>query len=207
MKQRMMFISALLVVFLSASAKKLKVTINGTASPSLESIYLIVNEDTATAQLVPVIDGKFKVTVKVTEDDYIRLVEKKTYRPEIRSVVIIADERQINVDMERRKVENSYMTKCLQDALREIESAGPGTFHIDVFSDKPEDWERARAEEKEIRARMKEQQRMVVKQIMEKERYTVIPAWILIIYPEQASAFLGDYEFSEWIEHPVLKKK
>ena len=207
MKQRMMFISALLVVFLSASAKKLKVTINGTASPSLESIYLIVNEDTATAQLVPVIDGKFKVTVKVTEDDYIRLVEKKTYRPEIRSVVIIADERQINVDMERRKVENSYMTKCLQDAIREIESAGPGTFHIDVFSDKPEDWERARAEEKEIRARMKEQQRMVVKQIMEKERYTVIPAWILIIYPEQASAFLGDYEFSEWIEHPVLKKK
>ena len=207
MKQRLILLATLMVVFLSASAKKLKVTIDGTARPSLESIYLIVNEDTATAQLVPVIEGKFKVTVKVNEDDYIRLVEKKTYRPEIRSVVIIADDRHITVDMERRKVENSLLTKNLQDALSEIESAGPGTFHIDVFSDKPEDWEKARAEEREIRAQMKEQQRMVVKMVMERERYNVIPAWILIIYPEQASAFLGDYEFSEWLEHPVLKKK
>ena len=54
---------------------------------------------------------------------------------------------------------------------------------------------------------MKEQQRMVVKMVMERERYNVIPAWILIIYPEQASAFLGDYEYSSWLEHPVLKKK
>ncbi|MBR7049757.1 MAG: hypothetical protein IKI16_07905, partial [Prevotella sp.] len=75
MKQRMILLSALLVVFLSASAKKLKVTIDGTARPSQESIYLIVNEDTATALLVPVNEGKFKVTVKVNEDDYIRLVE------------------------------------------------------------------------------------------------------------------------------------
>jgi hypothetical protein len=209
MKQRMILLSALLVVFLSASAKKLKVTIDGTARPSQESIYLIVNEDTATALLVPVNEGKFKVTVKVNEDDYIRLVENKAYRPDVRSVVIIADERHITVNMESNTVEHSYMTKCLKDRIGEIESAGPGTFHIDVFSDNKEDWEKARAEEKEIRARMKEQQRMVVKQVLEDERYNVIPAWILILYPEQASPWLDKYfeEFSTWLDHPVLKKK
>lgn len=207
MKQRMILLATLLVVFLSASAKKLKVTIDGTASPSQQTLYLIVNEDTAKAQLISVNEGKFTVTVKVNEDDFIRLSENKAYRPDVRSVVIIADERHITVDMERNTVENSYLTECLQNAIREIESAGPGTFHIDVFSDNEEDWKKARAEEKEIRARMAEHQRDVVKQKMEKERYTVIPAWILIIFPEQASAFLGDYEFSEWMEHPVLKKK
>lgn len=206
MKQRMILLATLLVVFLSASAKKLKVTIDGTASPSQQTLYLIVNEDTAKAQLISVNEGKFTVTVKVNEDDFIRLSENKE-RPTPSSVVIMADERNISVNMESRTVKGSYMTDKLHAAIKRIENAGPGHFHIDVFTDDPKAWEEARIQERKIRAEMEEQQRLCARQVLEDERYNDIPAWIVVVFPEQASAFLGEYQYSSWLDHPVLKKK
>jgi hypothetical protein len=208
MKQRMILLATLLVVFLSASAKKLKVTIDGTASPSQQTLYLIVNEDTAKAQLISVNEGKFTVTVKVNEDDFIRLSENKE-RPTPSSVVIMADERNISVDMESRTVKGSYMTDKLRAAIKRIENAGPGHFHIDVFTDDPKAWEEAKTQERMMREEMKEQQRLCARQVLEDERYNDIPAWIVIVFPEQVSPWLDKYieEESMWLEHPVRKKK
>lgn len=208
MKQRMILLATLLVVFLSASAKKLKVTIDGTASPSQQTLYLIVNEDTAKAQLISVNEGKFTVTVKVNEDDFIRLSENKE-RPTPRSVVIMADERNISVDMESRTVKGSYMTDKLRAAIKRIENAGPGHFHIDVFTEDPKAWEEAKTQERMMREEMKEQQRLCARQVLEDERYNDIPAWIVIVFPEQVSPWLNKYieEESMWLEHPVRKKK
>jgi hypothetical protein len=208
MKQRMILLATLLVVFLSASAKKLKVTIDGTASPSQQTLYLIVNEDTAKAQLISVNEGKFTVTVKVNEDDFIRLSENKE-RPTPSSVVIMADERNISVDMESRTVKGSYMTDKLRAAIKRIENAGPGHFHIDVFTDDPKAWEEAKTQERMMREEMKEQQRLCARQVLEDERYNDIPAWIVIVFPEQVSPWLNKYieEESMWLEHPVRKKK
>ena len=208
MKQRMILLATLLVVFLSASAKKLKVTIDGTASPSQQTLYLIVNEDTAKAQLISVNEGKFTVTVKVNEDDFIRLSENKE-RPTPSSVVIMADERNISVNMESRTVKGSYMTDKLRAAIKRIENAGPGHFHIDVFTDDPKAWEEAKTKERMMREEMKEQQRLCARQVLEDERYNDIPAWIVIVFPEQVAPWLSKYieEESLWLEHPVRKKK
>lgn len=208
MKQRMILLATLLVVFLSASAKKLKVTIDGTASPSQQTLYLIVNEDTAKAQLISVNEGKFTVTVKVNEDDFIRLSENKE-RPTPSSVVIMADERNISVNMETGTVKGSYMTDKLRAAIKRIENAGPGHFHIDVFTEDPKAWEEAKTQERMMREEMKEQQRLCARQVLEDERYNDIPAWIVIVFPEQVSPWLDKYieEESMWLEHPVRKKK
>ena len=208
MKQRMILLATLLVVFLSASAKKLKVTIDGTASPSQQTLYLIVNEDTAKAVVVPVNEGKFTVTIKVNEDDFIRLSENKE-RPTPSSVVIMADERHITVNMESRTVKGSYMTDKLRAAIKRIEDAGPGHFHIDVFTDDPKAWEEAKAQERMMREEMKERQRLCARQVLEDERYNDIPAWIVIVFPEQVFPWLDKYieEESLWLEHPVRKKK
>ena len=208
MKQRMILLATLLVVFLSASAKKLKVTIDGTASPSQQTLYLIVNEDTAKAQLISVNEGKFTVTVKVNEDDFIRLSENKE-RPTPSSVVIMADERNISVNMETGTVKGSYMTDKLRAAIKRIENAGPGHFHIDVFTDDPKAWEEAKTKERMMREEMKEQQRLCARQVLEDERYNDIPAWIVIVFPEQVFPWLDKYieEESLWLEHPVRKKK
>ena len=148
------------------------------------------------------------MTVKVNEDDFIRLSENKE-RPTPSSVVIMADERNISVNMETGTVKGSYMTDKLRAAIKRIENAGPGHFHIDVFTDDPKAWEEAKTQERMMREEMKEQQRLCARQVLEDERYNDIPAWIVIVFPEQVFPWLDIYikEESLWLEHPVRKKK
>ena len=72
MKQ-LLFILMTVAFFATAQAKKVKVTIDGTVSPSQTTLYLIVNEDTAQALRVPIQDAQFSVTVTVDRDAFIRL--------------------------------------------------------------------------------------------------------------------------------------
>ena len=44
--------------FTPCSAKKVKLTIDGTLSPGQTSLYLIINEDIANAQRLPINDAK-----------------------------------------------------------------------------------------------------------------------------------------------------
>ena len=206
MNSRMMMFSVLMVVALSACAKKVKLTIDGTALPSQTMLYLIINKDTANAQRVPVNDKKFSVTVEVDKNDFIRLQDDKG-RPDRGDFVLIPDSRHITVDMWDGIVEGSPMSQDLHEIVRGIRSAGPGTFHIDVFSEDPKAWERA--QERAIRAKMEEQQRELVRKVMLENKDNNIPAWILYCFPELAYKYIDEVtkDSPKWMRHPILMKQ
>lgn len=208
MKQRMMLFATLIVIVLSACAKKVKLTIDGTTSPSQTTLYLIINEDTANAQLIPINDAKFSVTVEVDKNDFIRLHDYKDW-PERSVFVLIPDSRHITINTWNGTIEGSPMSLRLQKAIKGIREAGPGTFHIDVFSEDPKAWEEARIQERAIRAQMEEEQRQVVREVMLKNKDNNIPAWVLICFPEQAFMYLDEVTKGspKWMKHPVLMKK
>ena len=72
--KHLLFVLTALMLVVTAQAKKQKVTIDGTVTNGQTWFYLIVNEDTANAQRISVIDGQFTVKVKVDCDALIRLV-------------------------------------------------------------------------------------------------------------------------------------
>ena len=208
MNTRLMMFSVLIVVALSAYAKKVKLTIDGTTLPSQTTLYLIINNDTANAQRVPVNDKKFSVTVEVDKNDFIRLQDNKG-RPDRGDFVLIPDSHHITVDMWDGIVEGSPMSQNLHKIVRGIRSAGPGTFHIDVFSEDPKAWEEARAQERAIRAKMEEQQRELVRKVMSENKDNNIPAWILYCFPELAYKYLDEVtkDSPKWMRHPILMKQ
>ena len=208
MNSRMMMFSVLIVVALNVCAKKVKLTIDGTTSPSQTTLYLIINKDTANAQRVPVNDANFSVTVEVDMNDFIRLQDNKE-RPDRDDFVLIPDSRHITVDMWDGIVEGFPMSQRLQQAVRGIKSAGPGTFHIDVFSEDPKAWEEARAQERAIRAQMEEEQRELVRKVMLENKDNNIPAWILYCFPELACMYLDEVtkDSPKWMRHPILMKQ
>ena len=73
-----------------AQARKVKVTIDGTMVSSDTRIYLIVNEDTANAQILPIDNHQFSVTVTVDRNAFIRLHDYKEW-PERSAFVLIPD--------------------------------------------------------------------------------------------------------------------
>ncbi|MBO7115708.1 MAG: hypothetical protein J6V87_01505 [Prevotella sp.] len=208
MKLRMMMFSVLTMVVLSACAKKVKLTIDGTLLSSQTTLYLIVNKDTANAQRIPINDAKFSVIVEVDKNDFIRLQENKD-RPGRGGFVLIPDSRHITVDTWKGAVEGSPMSQRLQNAVEEIRSAGPGTFHIDVFSEDPKAWEEARAKERDIRARMEQEQREIVRKVMLENKDNNIPAWILYCFPEQAYMYLDEVtqDSPKWMRYPILMRQ
>lgn len=208
MKQRMMLFSTLVVIVLSACAKKVKLAIDGTTSPSQTTLYLIINEDTANAQLIPINDAKFSVTVEVDKNDFIRLHDYKDW-PERSPFVLIPDSRHITINTWNGTIEGSPMSQRLQDAMKAIRDAGPGTFHIDVFSEDPKVWEEARVQERAIRAKMEEEQRLIIRNVMLDNKDNNIPAWIVFCFPEQTYMYLDEVTKGspKWMKHPVLMKK
>ena len=208
MKQRMMLFSTLVVIVLSACAKKVKLTIDGTTSPSQTNLYLIINEDTANAQRIPINDAKFSVTVEVDKNDFIRLHDYKDW-PERSPFVLIPDSRHITINTWNGTIEGSPMSLRLQKAVKDIRDAGPGSFHIDVFSEDQKAWEEARIRERAIRAKMEEEQRQVIREIMLENKDNYIPAWIIVCFPEQTDMYLDEVTKGspKWMKHPVLMKK
>ncbi|MBR4921114.1 MAG: hypothetical protein IKZ62_07355 [Prevotella sp.] len=208
MKHRMILLSTLMVIFLSACAKKVKLTIDGTLSPTQTTLYLIINEDTANAQRIPINDAKFSVTIEVDKNDFIRLHDYKEW-PERSVFVLIPDSRHITINTWNGTIEGSPMSLRLQKAIKGIREAGPGTFHIDVFSEDPKAWEEARIQERAIRAHMEEEQRQVVREVMLENKDNNIPAWVLICFPEQASMYFDEVTKGspKWMKHPILMKK
>ena len=205
-----MLFSALLLVTLSSCAKKVKVTIDGTLSPTQKTLWLIINEDTANAQLIPIQDAKFSVTVKVDNEAYIRLHDWKEW-PERSAFVLIPDSKHITIDWRTGSIEGSFASKRLKAACDMVKREGPGNFHIDVFSDDKEAWAEARAKERAIRLQMEQRQRDVFRQLVIDNRYNEIPAWLVYCYPEFVTPDLmaevtREIE-PEWMSHPILKKK
>lgn len=201
---------ALLVVgafcTLNVSAKKVKLTIDGTVSPSQTMLYLIVNEDKENAMLVPIQDAKFSVTLKVESNAFIRLSDNKNW-PERSVFVLIPDSKHITINWRTGSIEGSPMSNKLQVAMKEIREASPEGFHIDVFSDNPDDWEIAREREASMRAQMQMRQREAIMRIIVENSDNNIPAWIYYCYKPSIAMKAENIgpKDSKWLNHAIVR--
>jgi len=208
MKQ-LLFVLAAVMLAATTQAKKVKVTIDGTVSPSQTKLYLIINEDTANAQLLPIKDAKFSVTIKVDRDAFIRLHDYKEW-PERSVFVLIPDSKHITINWNTGEISGSKQSKELQTLCKQIRDAGPNGFHIDVFSDDPEAWRQAHIREAGIREDMMNQQKKIAKETMLENKDKIYGAWIMYTFPEllegELSAMIGHMK-PKWSNHPILKAK
>ena len=171
--KKILFVLAAVLLVATAQAKKVKVTIDGRVSPSQTKLYLIINEDTANAQLLPIKDAKFSVTVKVDKNSFIRLHDYKDW-PERSVFVLIPDSKHITIDWNTGTITGSNQSRELQAICKQIRDASPNGFHIDVFSDDPEAWRQARIREASIREDMMNQQKKIAKEVMlEKQKQDI----------------------------------
>lgn len=191
------------------SAKKIKVTIDGTVSPSQTKLYLIINEDTANAKLLPITDGKFSTKVQVERDAFIRLHDWKQW-PERSVFVLVPDSKHITIDWNRGTITGSPMSQKLQATCKQIRDASPEGFHIDVFSDDPEVRRQAYLEGEAIRARMLQNQKDIAREVLFDNKNSIISVWIAYCFPR---LFEGELEGAikhmnpKWINHPLMLKK
>ena len=208
MKHLVLFLIALATIA-TVQAKKVKVTIDGTVSPTQSKVYLIVNEDTAHAQLLPIKDGKFSTTVEVERDAFIRLHDWKEW-PERSVFVLIPDSRHITIDWNTGAIQGSKMSQKLQLTCKQIRDASPEGFHIDVFTDDPEAWRDAMDRGNAIRQQMLEEQKSIAKKVMLENKNSIISVWIAYCFPElfegELNAIIDDIK-PTWANHPLLKMK
>ena len=204
-----MFLLFAVVTVTTACSKKVKVTIDGTVSPTQTKVYLIINEDTANAKLLPITDCKFSTTVQVDRDAFIRLHDWKEW-PERSAFVLIPDSKHITIDWNRGTITGSPMSQKLQETCDKIRKASPEGFHIDVFSDDPEAWRQAREEGEAIRAQMLAHQKSIARDVLFDNKNSIISVWIAYCFPQ---LFEGELEGAmnhmspKWINHPLLQKK
>ena len=209
--KRLLCILMAAMMIAAVQAKKVKVTIDGTVYPTQTKLYLIINEDTANAQLLPIKDAKFSVTVKVDRDAFIRLHDWKEW-PERSVFVLIPDSRHITIDWRTGTITGSKQSQELQTVCKDISNAGPGSFHIDVFSDDPEAWRQARIQEQSIREAMLKEQKQHAKELLRDNKDNLACAWIVYCFPEllegEVAAMLEEMKTKpKWVNHPILKKK
>ena len=206
--KRILFILTAMAFIATAQARKVNVTIDGTVSPSQTTLYLIINEDTANAQLLPIKDGKFSVSVKVDRNAFIRLHDWKEW-PERSVFVLLPDSRHITINWNTGTIEGSKQSRELQTVCKQIRDASPEGFHVDVFSDDPEAWRRAQEQGNAIRDRMLEEQKMIARKLLLENKDNIIAAWIAYCYPNLFEGELNaiiDHMKPKWANHPILKK-
>ena len=209
MKRILYLFSAFMLMVVTACAKKVKLTIDGIASPSQTSLYMIINEDIENAQALPITDGRFSVTVEVEPDAFVRLHDYKEW-PERGVFVLIPDSRHIDVDWRDGSIKGSPMSNRLREAINEARKHSPEGFHIDVFSDNPEAWKDARESERSMREQMLQEQIKSIEKVIRDNNNNIIPAWIVYCYQ---SLLEGPYrqiidknKKHKWAKHPIIKK-
>ena len=209
MKRAIIFIAAMMLTMITASAKKVTVTIDGTVYRTQEKIYLIVDEDTANAVVVPVQNGQFTVTTTVDANSIIRLHETKEW-PERAGFVIIPDSKHITINTWDGTIKGSPMSLKMREAIDKVSRKGPNGFHIDVFSDNQEEWARAREQERRIRAQMEDEQRKEVLETIKENSDNAIASWIAYCYADIFSGGLDEIargQHPKWRNHPIFKVK
>lgn len=208
MKRLLLFLTAIVTV-VTGHAKKVKVTIDGTVSPTQTTVYLIINEDTAHAQLLTINEGRFSTTVKVDRDTFIRLHDWKEW-PERSNFVLIPDSRHITIDWNTGLIEGSEKSQKLQALCKEIRQASPEGFHIDVFSDDRDAWREAQERANTIRQSMLEEQKQIAKGVMLENKDDIYAVWIAYCFPELFEGELNaiiDNMKPRWANHPLLQKR
>ena len=194
--------------FTVCQAKKVKVTIDGTVMRGQTTLYLIVNEDTAHAQLVPINDGMFSVNVEVDRNAFIRLHDWKEF-PENSPFVLIPDSRHITIDWNTGDIKGSKKSQKLKNACDEIKKLSPEGFHIDVFSDDPAAWRAAQEQGNAIRESMLQEQREVAKRVILENKKDPMCAWIVYCFPQLMKGELEamiEHMKPKWLNHPILDR-
>ena len=209
MKRTFYIFSALVLLAVTACAKKVKLTIDGTVYPTQSSLYLVINEDIENAQMLPIKDGQFSTTIKVDRDAFVRIHDYKEW-PERSVFVLLPDSRHISIDWRNGTIEGSTMSKKLQDACREVSKQSPEGFHIDVFSDDKEAWASARETEKTIREGMQLEQIKTIEQVIKKNKDNYIPAWIVYCHHSLLEGpyrhIIDENKNQKWSKHTIIQK-
>ena len=208
MKRTITIVVTMLLVALTTQAKKVTLTIDGTTRRTQTELYLIINEDIDNAQKLTINDQHFSVTITVDRNDFIRLHDYKGF-PERSQYVLIPDSKHITINMENGSIEGSPLSQRLQGEQNSIRRESPEHFHIDVFSDDPEAHLQARIQEREMRSRMEETQKMVIRDVISRNQKNIIPAWLVYCYHNLFT--LGAEEMingskAKWTKHPILDK-
>lgn len=208
MKRLFLFLTVI-VAFASCQAKKVKVTIDGTVSRGQTTLYLIVNEDTAHAQRLPINDCKFSTTVTVDRNAFIRLHDWKEW-PERSVFVLIPDSRHITIDWDAGTIKGSKQSRKLQAICAQIRASSPEGFHVDVFTDDPKAWREAQEMGNSVRNQMLEQQKLIAKQVLLENKNDIAAVWILYCFPKLFEGELNaiiDHMKPKWVNHPLLKNR
>lgn len=209
MKRIIYFFSALMLVTITACAKKVELTIDGTTYASQVSLYLVINEDIENAQTLPIKDGHFSTTIEVERDAFVRIHDYKEW-PERSVFVLIPDSRHITINWREGTIEGSSMSKKLQEAIREVTRESPEGFHIDVFSDDKEAWARAREAEKSMREKMQQEQIKTIERVIKQNKSNNIPAWIVYCYHSLLEgpyrSIIDKNKKQKWAKHTIIKK-
>ena len=209
MKQRTIILTALLIIAAAAYAKKVKLTIDGTLSPTQTTLYLIINEDTANAQRLAIENAHFSVSLKVDANDIIRLHDYKGW-PERSAFVLIPDSRHITIDWRTGAIEGSPMSLRMKAAIKQVRDESPEGFHIDVFSEDPEAWAKARQQGEIIRQHMLDKQRQTIYKVITENQDNNISTWIAYCYSNLFPDGLDQLALGKnpkWLNHPTLKAR
>ena len=215
MKAKVFISTLLLLCTLTVAAKKVTVTIDGFVPKHQEKVCIIVNEDRENIMEVPVTDGRFTVKLKVDANAFIRIYEGgylKDY-PDRAYFILIPDSKHITVnttDPFNYTIEGSKMSKKLQECIADSRQNSAEGFHIDVFSDNPDDWAKAREREQAIREKMMQQQREDINRVVNDNRNSPIAVWLLYIYGNnwEHSDFIKSLirRNPKWEKHPLLQQ-
>lgn len=214
MKKQCILLTMLMLVALTAAAKKVKVTIDGFVPKHQEQVCIIVNEDLDNIMEVPVNDGRFTVKMKIDADAFIRIYEGgylKNY-PDRAYFILIPDSKHITVnttDPFNYTIEGSEMSEKLQQAIRKARQNSPEGFHIDVFSDDPQAWADAKAAQESTWKMMRDEQMKDITTVINDNKSNIIPVWMIYIYGRgeygpQVKSFLKDN--SKWGKHILMQK-
>ena len=204
--KHLLFVLTALMFVVTAQAKKQKVTIDGTVTNGQTWLYLIVNEDTANAQRITVIDGQFSVKVKVECDAFIRLDVYKKLKDRS-PLVLIPDSKHITVSWPDKQISGSQQSQELQTVSKEIRDLSPEGFHIDVFTDNPDARQKAREKEAAIRQQMFAKQMQFTKDFILQNKDKYYCAWIMYTFHNPFKAELEDmvsHMQPSWANHPIL---
>lgn len=208
MKRLLLFLTALGAIA-TGQAKKVKVTIDGTVWPSQTTLYLIINEDTAHAERLPIVDGKFTMTVEVDRNAFIRVHDWKEW-PERSPFVLIPDSRHITIDWNSGSIQGSKLSQKLNAICSEIRRASPEGFHVDVFSDDPRAWREAQEEANRVRNRMLMNQKEIARRHLLENRDNICAVWIAYCFPDLLDGELKalvSHMKPKWAKHPLMKMK
>lgn len=201
--------TALIMSATSLFAKKVSVTIEGTVPHYVSKIYLIVNEDTANARLLPIENGKVAAKVKVDAKAFIRISESKDW-PSRNLFVLIPDSKHITFDGYNSTVTGSPMSERLHSTVKALQKMSSEGFHIDVFTDNIDEIREANKLGNQIRQEMDDKQRVAVLQAIDANADNQIPAWLAYIYKHLLGDQLVSYlrmNSPKWATHPILNRK